>query len=299
MSVNCDNPQTQEQRDYCNCQEAITKSIEAMDKYNEALIKFNADEASFNRWSSKHGEWQRREGEFDKFKFHGVSQDFNVMWGWADWDTNNACRECANNQRGWGEGSKFGSGAWCSGQSGKLLGANGYSDSGAWGWHVAGSRKWWTCTKSQSQKEAETREYNNAEPLFDPEDTAKTKNWKVAGPPQRPALPSIGDIVCCSQIFSEIDVTQGNISFDNITQSCGITKTESAPSGTGISAPSDTGISAPSGTGISAPSGTGASDPVKKEDDNTNQIIIGGLSSSFVSCSSLIIIGLLLYTSRI
>lgn len=131
--------------------------------YNNRLATYNKELRDHNNLLR---DWESRTGDYSKYKNYGISEDFTIQWGWADWDTNRTCRECANNQHGWGEGRKISGGAWCNGKSGKLLGADHYGDSGNWGWHVGGSRKWWTCKKSQSQKNNETAEYNRKKPTF-------------------------------------------------------------------------------------------------------------------------------------
>lgn len=271
----------QQEKNYCNCQEAINNANKLMNIYTTQLTEYAANLSSWTRWNRIHTDWQNREGNFSSYKNHGLSQDFTVQWGWADWDTNNACRECANNKWGWGDGSKMPGGAWCQGQSGKLLGADSYQDSGAWGWHVGGSRKYWTCAKSQNQKNSENQEYYNAEPLFDPQDIARSQNWKSLGKPQTPQPPKIGDILCCSQIFKEIDVTDGNVSFDNISQICGITKIEQ-PQPTSPPVTQTTPTQTPQEEPLQE-------EPPQKEDplfNQTNILISGGVSSILLLISA-------------
>lgn len=59
---------------------------------------------------------------------------------------------------GWGTGNKF-EGTWCDGQSGALLGADGYKDLGGGRLGFLGGRKWWLCKKTQSQIEKDLKEY--------------------------------------------------------------------------------------------------------------------------------------------
>lgn len=125
----------------------------------EAVAIRSAQEAALRDWSNRTGSYARFAG------FGQPSQDFTIQWGFHNWDTNNACRECAAGRHGWGSGSKFGGGAWCQGRSGSLVGAGGYGDSGNWGRQgVFGERKWWTCRKSSAQIQKENREYESARP---------------------------------------------------------------------------------------------------------------------------------------
>lgn len=108
-------------------------------------------------------DWKNKRGKYSKYIEFGTDQPFRIRWGWDGWDTNNACRECARGEKGWGEGSKFGNGAWCEGKSGRLAAADSYRDTGEWESH-GNFRKSWTCKKSQTQKDTEILEYNNAKP---------------------------------------------------------------------------------------------------------------------------------------
>ena len=277
------------ERSTCECLATAALARQVIDQYNTELIKFAADDASYKRWIAEYNKWQSRTESYSRFKNHGVSQDFTVQWGWNDWDTHNTCRECARGQKGWGEGSKFG-GAWCSGQSGTLLGADGYFDKGtvdnsSWGIHVAGSRKWWKCAKSNDQQTIELNEYNAAMPRSDPQDSSKI--WFNAAPPVKPSPPTIGDILCCGITFSGIEVATGNISIDNVTQNCNINKTTNQ-----ISSPSSSSSlpSTPSSTPSSLPSSSPSSSPLSIISSNTFGIALGGVSSISSVCISLAVV---------
>jgi hypothetical protein len=283
---------TPQEKNYCNCQAAVQIAVQLMREYDNQLLQYVADDASWIRWNNLHKEWSDRRGQFEKYKVHGKSQDFRVEWGWADWDTNNTCRECANNKWGWGENSKIPGGAWCNGQSGRLLGAYAYQDSGDWGWHAwhAGSRKWWSCKKSDAQKSIENQEYNAVEPIVDPSDQSKV--WKGIPRPQRPGPPNIGDIVCCSQVFRGIEVQGGDVDFSNISQICGITKTTTTDT---TAAPVTAPAAAPAvaTTPASTPESTISSGDITEYATQQNLLIGGGISVSFSILLSLIILFLI------
>lgn len=135
-------------------------------------------------------DWTNRTGAYARFAGFGQpSQDFTIQWGYHHWDTNNACRECAAGKHGWGEGSKFGNGAWCDGRSGSLPGAAGYSDSGNWGNQGFGNmRKWWTCKRTDAQIKKENEEYQNARPV--------PRKISIPEPPRQ--LPPYFDILLSS-----------------------------------------------------------------------------------------------------
>lgn len=149
------------------CLNAKTIYNAKVESYNRKMDELDAADLSLynsrkREFSEKENRWVTRSGEFSNFKNHGISQDFEIHWGWWDWDTNNACRECARGQ--WTNSS----GANCSPNGAPLLNADSYYDNGRWGWHNwhAGSRKWWTCAKSQNAIDSENRERDNARPVF-------------------------------------------------------------------------------------------------------------------------------------
>lgn len=137
--------------------EAYNRKIDELDAQDMEL--YNSRKREF---SEKENRWVTRSGEYSNFKNHGISQDFEIHWGWWDWDTSNACRECARGQ--WTSSS----GANCSPNGTPLLNADSYYDNGRWGWHNwhAGSRKWWTCSKNQNAIDSENREREKAKPVF-------------------------------------------------------------------------------------------------------------------------------------
>jgi hypothetical protein len=174
-----------------NCQRGIAlleyaiESDEQLNEYyNETVIpQYEIQLAEYNKKLREHNikldNWKSRTGDYSKYKNYGISEDFRINWGGAFEDTNARCRECAKRKVEGGWWVKDGKLAKNIGWPGQdlicdlapgtsLTGWSGYSDSGAWGWQAghSGSRKWWSCKKSQSQIDKEVSEYNRAKPSF-------------------------------------------------------------------------------------------------------------------------------------
>ena len=210
--VDCDKiDRTADEMQYCICQDAIKVLNKKIAAYDEQKIKYALDDASYNRWFTEHTNWKNRSGNYSKYAKHGLSEDFTIDYGDPYQDTNSRCSECAKRklENGWSVPS---------GMDGKgMIKNNYYNRSGImrcdlkpgtslqgweyyvddhtnWGWMPEYwlTRKWWTCTKSEVGKQTELIEYNNAEPLSDPQNPSV--NWKVKGKPTSPTIPNFGNM---------------------------------------------------------------------------------------------------------
>jgi len=251
MSVDCSKSnRTADEIKYCACQDTISSIKQQMAAYDEKNVQYALDDASYNRWSVEHANWQNKIGNYSKYAKYGVSENFKIEWGYTNADTNTRCSECAKRklENGWWDDGKgmarnagvAGQDIRCNLKPGTSLQGWEYyvDDQKTWGWNESG-RKWWTCTKSESGKQTELTEYNNAEPLSDPQNPSV--NWKVKGRPTAPTIPSFGDIVCCNQTFSGLSVANGSININNISQNCNInTVTTPTPKPTTVTTPKPT-----------------------------------------------------------
>lgn len=201
--------------------------------YNDDLKVYSKQQANYNKFDSDYKDWQKKTGKYEKYKYYGVSQDFNVEWGWGHWGSDNTCKECASGNYGWGKDKPIINGeGYCSPpddtvKTGPLVGGDGYVDKSKkegndkyWGWNVWLSRKWWTCTKSDNKKENEKTEYENAKPKpTDYYDGITKFPFNYDTPPTRPVLAPI-NATCCSLSFSNISIMNGDFNVKDVTQKC-------------------------------------------------------------------------------
>lgn len=230
----CDNPQTNELKNYCNCQKAVESLSGLIDTYNAQMKTYTQDSESYKRFLNRYSEWLNKTGEFAKYATYGISEDvrvWDVPWGWVGGPSGDSlCASCATRQahdNGWSQdstgierGTGY-SGIWvhCNQKAGDpLVGASWYvedKNSEALGWTSSQQTINFRCVKSPERINAETAEYNAAMPTTDP---VTGRNWSYGAGPTLPVPPNGNNIQCCSQIFSNIDAT--NVSFKNVAQQC-------------------------------------------------------------------------------
>jgi hypothetical protein len=310
-----------------SCKELVTDLRDLINR-NKASVDANKIQSEY--YSIAHETWRNRKslhqkdldnfnkriGKYKQYEKHGVSEDFTIEWGYVDADTTSRCRECAKRQleNGWwqdgnGKMAKNAGVAWqdirCSLTPGdSLLGWDGYEDSndGRWGWQSghAGSRKWWTCDKSDSKKAEENRVYNLAKPTFN-ENEPQDEIGVYAHTPIEP-LPTSA-INCCTNIMNIMNITgsvEDNIQtcYQEITQSSGAPGTPGSPT-VGTPTP-DKDTTAP-GTPGSPTVGTPTPDKDTTDKDTTDTdgtptklAIFGGIGGLLSSSSFMVLIILLL-----
>jgi hypothetical protein len=215
---------------------------DAIKNYEREMEIYSIQSINYGTFMNDWLNWKNRTGKYEKFKFYGQSQTFTVEWGFKDWDTTNTCRECAQgNKYGWGEGNKFGGGAWCNrSRDDNILNPQDYIDKGPWSdygfWNAF--RKRWTCNKNDGAIDRENREYEAEEPipttyykLPQPNEDNKTLNdlnkytfsaskSTGQGTPPTPPTFSIQNIVCCGINIDNIDVEGGNFTIEDLNQQC-------------------------------------------------------------------------------
>ncbi len=113
-----------------------------------------------------------------------------------------------------------------------------------------------------------------------------------------PTAPSNNNIMCCSQIFSDINVEGGSAELSNINQNCSqkidnaIKAGGSQPSGTsGTSTPSTPSTSAQSTNASGASSSSTSSSPAVKTTfgiDNRKFVVLGGVACAAIVSSSIL-----------
>lgn len=207
------------------CYNAKTVYNSKVEIYNRKMDELDASDLSaYNKRKSegveKENRWISRTQEFESFRNHGISQDFEIHWGWWDWGkdyTSSLCAGCAKGELsdGWwddGEGMAKNIGvAWqdmrCKRKPGPSLHSfSSYENVGDGGNNAPG-RKWWTCRKNQTTINSENSERDRARPIF------------TEAPPVPRAkinLTPTGNtaIACCANIMN----TYGDVS--EVSQSC-------------------------------------------------------------------------------
>jgi hypothetical protein len=201
MTDACDDPtalaNTPGLKSACDCKKSVDEITRALDDYEEQQNTYKNDLESYRRYQKLHDDWQNKRGNYAQYKNYGSKNPFRIEWGWSGDDTNQLCKDCAN-------GKSIGSERHCYSTADNRLGANGYNDTarnGDWGWHAGwiGTRKFWTCEKSDQQIAIENQQYTQYEPNSDGNTV-----WKGLAEPQKPSFNANINVQCCSQIFSDI-----------------------------------------------------------------------------------------------
>jgi hypothetical protein len=296
MSLDCKNPKNDQERSLCMCINAVDNAKRKMEEYNRLVEVYNKELQSFNNWAEYHRTWERREGDFAKYRFHGISQDFVIRWGYHGSDTNTLCSECAKRtlENGWwddGQGMAKNAGVVnqdfrCELKPGTpLLGWHSYRDDNT-RWGDWGGRKWWTCTKGGIQKTNESIEYMDAEPQYDPTGLTRIRWGIIRKPPQPPILPEGDNFQCCSIVIDNLKAGQ-SINISNVTQNCSQTineKREELSASTTPPTITRTPTTIPTTTPTTTTPATTVSNDKKdggKKDDNT-VLIIGGVTIGLI-----------------
>lgn len=198
----------------CDCQKSVALIQQAIDEYETQYTDWKNDLESYRRYKKDHDDWENKQGRFKQYSNYGKKNPFRIEWGWASDDANEYCKKCAR-------GETLGDGRNCKSTNDNRLGSDGYNDNrrdGEWGWHVAGSRKFWTCEKSDAKIAQENQAYKEQyEPDADPEDSSKT--WTGLNEPEKPEFNPNINIQCCSQIFDDIKGGR-DVNFSDIKQNC-------------------------------------------------------------------------------
>jgi hypothetical protein len=222
MNINCDAPKNAQQTQLCACKTAADTYKNLYDDYMKKRAQYAVDSASYQRWIRKHNEWKNKTGEFSKWKDIIASQD--AVFG-AGMGRYNDCHDIANTEHT----------NWVCGKS---AGEKKYYDN--WGFYAfetptsggIGPCRWVDarCKRTAQSRAKVTNDYNAQEPRSDPQD--KKKVWLHVNAPVDYAKPPAYTGVCCSQIFNDIETGGGDVTFDRISQQCGITATGAASEGT-------------------------------------------------------------------
>ena len=190
MPVDCSKPTsslTQQEQTLCTCKQATDAMVKTLETYETLSLNYTNDKTAYDREKKRHDEWRNMSGEF------------------ANWSTRKQQlideRKTWNNCIAWT--GVYGHDYWCRGDTGfaKQSGAGQHGCALGWG---RGE-----CQRDDGQVIEQLRRegYNNAEP-------------NIPGVPQPPVFKSENTIQCCSQIFSNINVSGAPTEFNNINQNC-------------------------------------------------------------------------------
>jgi hypothetical protein len=204
MAIDCTKPNlSQQEQSLCSCKLATDTIVKAYDNYQLELLDFVSKDASYIRWNQKYTRWQNKTGEYEKYKkYDGVNREFwanshdGTCWWGENWNAAHDWCHWAANQKGYdGENYWAKSWGWCSGRHGNFL-----------------------CKKQDETVNNQNNAYKADMPITDPD---SDKQWFNFSPPVKPELNiSNNNILCCSQIFSDINVSGGPTEISNINQNC-------------------------------------------------------------------------------
>jgi hypothetical protein len=188
MPVDCTKPNlSQQEQSLCSCKLATETMIKTLDQYTKDYLAYTDYIANRNNIIEKHNKWRNMSGEFSNWATRKQQLiDERKIW---------------NNCIAWS--GVYGHDDWCRGDTGfaKQSGAGQHGCALGWG---KGE-----CQRDDGQVIEQLRRegYNAAEP-------------SIPGERQPPRFDSQNIIQCCSQIFSNINVSGGPTEFSNINQNC-------------------------------------------------------------------------------
>jgi len=206
MSTKCNNPKNDNERSLCSCLKATEAMTEQIKTYDKDKLARASDQASWSRWNKEWYDWKYHKNNFS----------------WLDTEKNKLANEtkdwknCVTEGKAWGNDGE--QNKYCSDDVGEgwihqtgVKSGNGCNSSLYKG----------VCKRSTDKVNVDlwTNHKSKAEPTTDPKDDSN-KNWKGESKPSDLTFTSNNNIMCCSQIFSDIKSTSGNVKIENINQNC-------------------------------------------------------------------------------
>lgn len=204
MPINCATTTKATEIALCGCKTSTDTYKRLVDSYDIENTQYAANDASYKRWLGKHNDWKNITGDYDRFKNKDFQQEIgsDQCWGRPRGNGDWHCAEAA------GKKNLPYSGDW------KDIGQDSCCDSCGWAW----AKDTFKCKRSQDSINNANNDWKNNEPKSDPNDGNKV--WLNAAAPQPPVKPGYSG-TCCAQVLGDITSKGGNISIDNISQSCG------------------------------------------------------------------------------
>jgi hypothetical protein len=184
-------------------------------KFENEMINYTSENNSYSKWSSRLSQWEKETGEFyylaQKRKEYENRANETRLWKNCvdgNWHCSNKDQWCRDDF-----GSDFPVFINCV-----------QADCGAYRKGV--------CGRSQNTKNAIMEEFERYKLTQRPTTSGLPndyKEWNTNNRPQRPSL-NFGQIVCCNQVIKDVDVINGNISNEAITQKCQAQQTQTPQS---------------------------------------------------------------------
>jgi hypothetical protein len=199
--INCNNPKNQQERSFCDCEKAVKNMTTQISNYEKRYKTYQADLQSYNRWKQRHEDWKNLRGHFQRF---GDLKN-NLRNERRNW----------NNCVAWNETNAGKHNDWCQndvGQGWYHTGQDGGGCSLGFGKGVCGRT-------DEEVDRVMADSLKKVEPTADP--LISSKKWLGMGEPVQPLQPPSSDILCCSQIFSDINVQDADMNISDINQDCG------------------------------------------------------------------------------
>lgn len=206
--VDCKNPKNTQEDQLCSCKRATDSMTNLINTYNKNLAEYKSDTESHSRWLKRYNDWQNKTGDFSVWKdrFNSIPTTFHNKLNW------HTCHSLANNpDANW--------------QCGKM--AQDYNLYDPWDFKAVqdytiggiGPCSWKgvLCARGSGQTKI-FNDYNTEKPNTDPQNSSKV--WLNKGAPKQPGSIPSNNIICCSQIFNDINVKAGNLDIKNINQNC-------------------------------------------------------------------------------
>jgi len=199
MTIDCKTPRNDQEKSLCACLQATDAYSRLIGIYEDALEEYAFSSASYQRWKTIHDRWKAKTNEYSRFRGR-----------WGNWGKPDSFR---SNERGMSR---------CGYRSDSWDDWDDHCREHDFRFSVDRNDDAWTycaflCRKDASAVESEKKEYSHAEPVADPENLNKV--WKGMQVPSKPVYPPGSNILCCSQIFTDINI--GNdANFENINQEC-------------------------------------------------------------------------------
>jgi hypothetical protein len=250
MPVDCNNPKNNQEQALCSCKQATDTFTKSYDDYNKKYNEYKSDLDSYNRWVNKHEDWKALRGDFKwiadkKSNLANEHKEWNNCVAWNETQSGKHSDWCNNENYGWEHVGQSGGGCWP-----------------GFGKGVCARTSWRVDQEIQG-------DISNSEPKADPQDSSKY--WLGMPVPQPPQQPNGTNIMCCSQIFSDINVKDGNANISNISQNCSLQLEQQLSKSTSTAASLPT-TSTPTTT--STPATTGTSTPGTPSDTQTTLIFM-------------------------
>lgn len=185
MPIDCNNPRNDQERNLCACQQSTNALTNALNSYETKYTAYTSSVAEYNR---QHSDWQTRH---------------------SAWQSNrNARRNVLANEEKWAGCGACGSNPGCP---------------GGWRWdrNANGCHASWLPGNGCEQVCKRNDDTINRDMSgWDAENPQPAQPNRDAIVLASPSPPSNLNIMCCSQIFSDIQVEGGDVNLQNVSQNC-------------------------------------------------------------------------------